>query len=224
VTADILVGVLLNAARSADHVKKFRDDSHVEVAGFQSDCFNPVEAFSEASQSFKPSLMKAVANFATPTPVQAQCWPVLLSGRDVVGIAATGSGKTIAFALPGLMYVMACKAETGNQRPAKRQRGSNGGRVRCCYPHMLVVAPTRELAIQSSRVAASAGEPADVSSVVVYGGQPKYHQTQQLLANGGADVVVATPGRLLDLMNDGVINLVRALLRQQMKATRQHLC
>ena len=174
----------------------------MEVTGDDCEKFKPLEAFLEASKTMDSDIMSAVSKFRTPTPVQAQSWPVLLSGRDVVGIAATGSGKTIAFVLPGLMYVRAANQQT--KKKAKK--------VKCARPRMLVVAPTRELAIQSSVVAASAGKGAGMHAVVVYGGQPKWQQIPTLLANGGADILVATPGRLLDLMNDGVVDLVSCVV------------
>ena len=135
--------------------------------------------------------------------MQAQCWPVLLAGRDVVGIAATGSGKTIAFTLPGLMHVRDAESD----RRAAGQGSSSRGAIR---PLMLVVAPTRELAVQSAKVAAETGKCASLRSVVLYGGMPKYVQNKQLRANGGAHIVVATPGRLLDMIEDNSLTLVRS--------------
>ena len=137
--------------------------------------------------------MACCSAFKAPSAIQAQCWPVLLSGRDVIGIAATGSGKTFAFALPAIVHIRA-------QAPLGRKLEDRG-------PVMLVLAPTRELAMQTDTVCRQAGEATRVRSVCVYGGVSKESQRSQLVA--GAHVVVATPGRLLDLMNEGALSLAR---------------
>ncbi|KAG5179570.1 DEAD box RNA helicase [Tribonema minus] len=128
--------------------------------------------------------------FERPTPIQSYCWPVLGAGRDIVGIAETGSGKTLAFGLPGLTRVLAQKGGSG---------GGGGAR-----PEMLVLAPTRELAIQSAEVIAAAGAAAGVACACVYGGVPKGEQKRALRS---ARAVVATPGRLKDLMSEGAVDL-----------------
>jgi ATP-dependent RNA helicase DBP3 len=132
--------------------------------------------------------------FTRPTPIQSYCWPVLNAGRDIVGIAETGSGKTLAFSLPGLTRILA----------AAPRSASNAG------PFMLVLAPTRELALQSAEVIAAAGKACGVESVCVYGGVPKFEQKKALNnRGGGAHVVVATPGRLKDLCGEGACDLSR---------------
>ena len=120
--------------------------------------------------------------FARPTPVQAQALPVLLSGLDVVGVAETGGGKTVAFLLPLLVHC-AGNAPEGNHK-------SDG-------PVGLVLAPTRELALQIHQVAAALGKAVGLRVASVFGGVEKTEQFRQLKA--GAAVAVATPGRLLDL-------------------------
>ena len=77
-------------------------------------------------------MLSVCANFEAPTPIQAQCWPILSSGRDIIGIAETGSGKTLAFTLPALVHILDKKKNKGQQK-------KGGG------PTMLVIAPTREL-------------------------------------------------------------------------------
>lgn len=148
----------------------------------------PVVKFKRAGMP--RALVKAVCGeFASPSPIQAQCWPILLSGRDVVGIAATGSGKTIAFGLPGLVHV----AARGEAIPRK--------------PFMLVLAPTRELAMQTQEVCEAAGKHCNppVQSVCVFGGVSKDPQKKALLR--GVQVVIATPGRLIDLMGENCVDL-----------------
>ena len=125
-----------------------------------------------------------VNGFAKPSPIQAQAWPILTQShttraRDVVGIAETGSGKTLAFALPALSAM-----------------SSSSNNVRS--PRMLVLSPTRELAMQSDQVLQEFGQVVGLRSLVVYGGVPKYTQTTAL--KKGVDCVVATPGRLKDLI------------------------
>jgi ATP-dependent RNA helicase RhlE len=125
--------------------------------------------------------------FTEPTPIQEQAIPVVLNDRDVMGIAQTGTGKTAAFALPILHRLIT--------KPQPR-------RVR-----VLILAPTRELAEQIHDVVAELGKQTQVRSVTVYGGVSKGPQITAL--RQGAEVVVACPGRLLDLMGDGVVDLSR---------------
>lgn len=117
----------------------------------------------------------ADAGFVTPTPIQERCIPPALEGRDIVGVAQTGTGKTLAFLVPIL------------------ERLEPRGRVQA-----LVVCPTRELARQVGEVAHRLGEPLGVRTVVVYGGTALGEQQQQL--HEGPDVVVGTPGRLIDFL------------------------
>nr|WP_245620193.1 DEAD/DEAH box helicase [Phenylobacterium immobile] len=135
-------------------------------------------------------LLKALADegYTTPTPIQAQAIPGVMSGRDLLGIAQTGTGKTAAFALPILHRL----AE--NRVPAPRR----GCRV-------LVLSPTRELATQIGESFKSYGKQIGVSVAVVFGGV-KYGGQMRALA-GGVDVLVATPGRLLDHLGEKSITL-----------------
>ena len=127
-------------------------------------------------------------NYITPTPIQARAIPELLEGRDVLGIAQTGTGKTAAFALPIL------------------QRLSRGqGRRQPRSPRALILAPTRELAIQIGDEFRAYGKYLHLRYSVIFGG---VSQVPQVKARGrGVDIVVATPGRLLDLMNQRQISL-----------------
>ena len=127
--------------------------------------------------------------FEKPSPIQAQCWPCLAckERRDVIGIAKTGSGKTLAFTLPGIKDILA--------RPKEK------------WPavQMLVVAPTRELARQSQDVIEEVGGKLGIKTICLYGGVSKYDQKKIL--RQGVHIVVATPGRLLDLMQEGECDL-----------------
>uniref|UniRef100_A0A7S0R4E0 RNA helicase n=1 Tax=Chlamydomonas leiostraca TaxID=1034604 RepID=A0A7S0R4E0_9CHLO len=134
------------------------------------------------------NVLHSTREFQAPSPIQSQCWPIILSGHDLIGIAATGSGKTLGFGLPMLAHITA-------QREAGVVGKGKG-------PYALVMAPTRELALQINQVLHDAGAKCGVRSVCVYGGVPKKEQVDAL--RRGVEIVVGTPGRLEDLMNDGV--------------------
>ena len=137
-----------------------------------------------------PPLQRAVAEekYVTPTPIQAKTIPAALEGRDILGCAQTGTGKTAAFALPILDFL------GGEKRKAEPNQ-----------PQALVLAPTRELAIQIGESFQTYGKHLKLRHVLVYGGVKQGNQVRAL--NRGAHVLVATPGRLLDLMNQGHIDL-----------------
>ena len=137
-----------------------------------------------------PELKRAVAEegYDTPTPIQTQAIPHLLARRDLIGCAQTGTGKTAAFILPILQYL------------ALNKRQSAHGRAR-----VLILAPTRELAAQIHESAATYGRHLRFSHAVIFGGVSQLHQVQAL--NRGLDILVATPGRLLDLMQQGHASL-----------------
>jgi ATP-dependent RNA helicase RhlE len=124
------------------------------------------------------------AGFTVPTPIQEQAIPVAMAGRDVMGLAQTGTGKTAAFALPILQRLMHSKL----------------GKVRA-----LVIAPTRELAEQIHQTFVTLGQKTKVRSVAIYGGVSKYRQAMAL--RRGVEIVVACPGRLLDHVGDNAIDL-----------------
>lgn len=137
------------------------------------------------------------AKYTKPTPIQSMCWPTLLSGHNMVGIAQTGSGKTFGFVLPLLIHI---SRNTRYARSINENRGSPG-------PFALVLAPTRELAIQIQQVAEEFGRLMDIRNVVIYGGASKLPQINQI--KRGADIYIATPGRLLDFLKEEVITLGR---------------
>ncbi len=135
-------------------------------------------------------ILRAVRDqgYDTPTPIQSQAIPHLLDGRDLLGIAQTGTGKTAAFALPILDLL------AGERRPTQSRR-----------PSVLVLTPTRELASQISESFAVYGKHVGVSQTVVFGGVGQGPQVQVL--KRGVDVLVATPGRLIDLISQRHVNL-----------------
>jgi ATP-dependent RNA helicase RhlE len=146
------------------------------------------------------SVLRAVreAGYETATPIQSQAIPQLLAGHDLMGCAQTGTGKTAAFALPTLHMLFQAQAEHG-QSPA----GTNKKKKRPI--RALVVAPTRELAVQIGVSFAKYGKYANLRCTVVFGGVGQQPQVRAL--QSGVDILVATPGRLLDLMNQGHIDL-----------------
>lgn len=137
-------------------------------------------------------LVRAIAQegYSTPTPIQQQAIPAVLSGRDVVGIAQTGTGKTAAFALPLLHQI----------HLSSDRRSAGIRRIQ-----VLVLASTRELAIQIHESFMNYGAFASVRVATMYGGVGQQPQVRALKA--GVDIVVATPGRLLDLMQQGYVSL-----------------
>jgi ATP-dependent RNA helicase RhlE len=129
-------------------------------------------------------------NYTIPTPIQAQAIPHLLTGRDLLGVAQTGTGKTAAFALPMLQRLA---AEAGKKPAGPRATRS------------LILTPTRELAIQIADSFRAYGKHLGLRGTVVYGGVGQKPQVDSLAR--GVDILVATPGRLLDLMNQGFLRL-----------------
>lgn len=134
------------------------------------------------------ALLKALDSqgYTTPTPIQKQAIPVVLSGKDLLGVAQTGTGKTAAFGLPILQLL--------------NEKRFSGKGIKA-----LILTPTRELAIQIDESLAAYGKHTRLSHSVIFGGVSQHTQVQKL--KRGVDILVATPGRLLDLMNQGFINL-----------------
>ena len=135
-------------------------------------------------------ILRAITDegYSTPTPIQEKAIPPLLEGRDLLGVAQTGTGKTAAFSLPLLHYL-----------------AENPGKARRCQPRALVLAPTRELAGQIGDSVKSYGRHLNLRSTVVFGGVSIRPQIQTLTR--GVHVLVATPERLLDLVNQGFCDL-----------------
>jgi ATP-dependent RNA helicase RhlE len=135
-------------------------------------------------------ILKALASsgYETPTPIQTQAIPALMQGKDLLGIAQTGTGKTAAFALP-ILHRLAGENRRANRRTARA----------------LILSPTRELASQIAQSFRTYGRHLDLSVAVVFGGVRPGPQIKQL--NAGVDILVATPGRLLDHMGTGQIRL-----------------
>ena len=138
-----------------------------------------------------PEILRALKNenYKIPTPIQEEAIPVVLSGRDLLGCAQTGTGKTAAFAIPTLQML------SGEETPRWEKRTIKA----------LVVTPTRELAIQIYDSFNTYGQFTSLKTCVVYGGVSQKPQEENL--KRGVDILVATPGRLLDLMDQKIVNI-----------------
>jgi len=145
-------------------------------------------SFSELGLSAALTKSLEKAGFTVPTPIQAKAIPPQLTGRDILGIAQTGSGKTAAFLLPILAGIAQLEG-----RPAPRTTRA------------LILAPTRELAVQIEEVARALAGGMRLSTVLVLGGMSRHAQVQKL--QSGVDFVIATPGRLKDLLDDKKLKL-----------------
>lgn len=144
-----------------------------------------------ASLHLMPQLLQAVtkSGYASPTPIQAATIPLVLAGKDVLGCAQTGTGKTAAFALPILQNLSRRPVRPGAPRPIRA----------------LILTPTRELAQQIQDNFVAYGKQLALFSCVLFGGVNQNAQVEAL--HRGADIVVACPGRLMDLMNQGYVRL-----------------
>ncbi|ESN99524.1 hypothetical protein HELRODRAFT_113643 [Helobdella robusta] len=174
--------------RSMGEVEEYYAEHQVRVRG--RDCPKPVLKFEEANfPDYSMDVFKQ-QGWEKPTVIQAQGWPVALSGRDLVGIAQTGSGKTLSYILPAFVHI-------SRQPPLMFSDG--------CI--CLVLVPTRELAQQVAQTASLFSERANIRYACIYGGSPKQPQLKEL--ERGAELVIATPGRLNDFLDTFKTNLMR---------------
>ena len=139
----------------------------------------------------RPEILRAVAEkkYTTPTPIQEKAIPIVLEGKDLIGCAQTGTGKTAAFALPILHRLQGTPWRGTGRRPIR----------------VLVLTPTRELASQIAESFGTYGKHTALKHAIVFGGVNQGPQSQAL--RRGIDILVATPGRLLDLMSQGLVQL-----------------
>lgn len=174
--------------RTDAEVDAFRNEHQMTVYG--KDIPKPVLTFDEAG--FPGYVLKGIKEqgFDAPTAIQSQGWPMALSGRDVIGIAATGSGKTLSYCLPAIVHI--------NAQPLLA-RGDG--------PIALVLAPTRELAVQIQQECSKFGRTSSIRNTCVYGGVPRGQQIRDLAR--GVEICIATPGRLIDMLESGKTNLKR---------------
>eukprot|EP01116_Phalansterium_solitarium_P005197 TRINITY_DN1660_c0_g1_i3.p1 TRINITY_DN1660_c0_g1~~TRINITY_DN1660_c0_g1_i3.p1 ORF type:complete len:644 (-),score=299.01 TRINITY_DN1660_c0_g1_i3:2360-4186(-) len=180
------------AALSDQQVSELRESLAITLD--EPDAPRPVSALEHCG--FPESIVSGLAGqgITKPSAIQAQAWPVALQGRDLVGLAETGSGKTLGFLMPAIVHVL-------GQQPAQ-PAGKKAG------PVVLVLAPTRELAIQIEAVCQkTVSSDPRLRSVCVYGGVPKEPQIKAF--SQGVAICIATPGRLIDLLESGCTTLKR---------------
>ncbi|KAK7259208.1 hypothetical protein RIF29_24808 [Crotalaria pallida] len=174
---------------SEQDVNEYRKSLAIRVSGF--DVPKPIKTFEDCG--FSTQIMGAIKKqgYEKPTSIQCQAFPIVLSGRDIIGIAKTGSGKTAAFVLPMIVHIM-------DQPELQKEEGPIG----------VICAPTRELAHQIFLEAKKFAKPYGIRVSAVYGGMSKLDQFKELKA--GCEIVVATPGRLIDMLKMKALTMTRA--------------
>ncbi|HJW22560.1 MAG TPA: DEAD/DEAH box helicase, partial [Candidatus Limnocylindrales bacterium] len=155
------------------------------------------------SLGLRPELLRAVAaeGYTEPTPVQAEAIPAVLDRRDVLAGAQTGTGKTAAFVLP-ILQLLNTSRPPARHPIGPRPKGATGLPIRC-----LILTPTRELALQAEEFIKTYGKTQPIRATTIYGGVG--YDAQIKAIQGGPEIVVATPGRLLDIAGQGKIDLRR---------------
>jgi ATP-dependent RNA helicase DDX5/DBP2 len=184
------------STQADDSSSSFRNTHQIRLWGSPGSRIDypPIEDFT--SSPFSKILLNVLTSegFLLPTPTQAQSWPIALEKRDMISVARTGSGKTCAFLLPAFQQLLEAKAVSMDSEELITYRKHQQP------PRVLVLAPTRELAIQIESEAQKFSEACELATTCLYGGVPKKNQVLRLQA--GVDVVIATPGRCIDL-SDG---------------------
>ncbi|KAI4834982.1 DNA helicase 60 [Plasmodium brasilianum] len=196
---------------------------------------NFITTFSDLN--FHPSILNHLnSKYKEPTAIQKITWPIALSGKDLIGVAETGSGKTLAFVLPCLMHILKQKhkqkekqievnekgaeiegQENGqvaqlnmnNSTEEDYQNDSNEEQYEQRNIYGLILLPTRELCMQVLEEIKVFEKSLNIKSTAVYGGVPKYFQINNI--KKGVDIMVATPGRLLDYLENGIVNLLSCI-------------
>ena len=179
------LSILKKDLESPPDVLKWRQEREITVAGGCDTCY---PKFEDAPLPAQLHISLKGAGFPTPSPIQGQAWPPALEGRDVIGVAKTGSGKTLGFLVPAFKRLCG----SGFPRPCQS-----------CAPKVLVLAPTRELATQIEVEARKFGAALGIKSVCCYGGAPKGPQLSAL--RQGAHICIATPGRLNDFLEGNMM-------------------
>jgi len=171
-------------APASDAVARYWKDHDLKVYGG-----SPPPFLSFAEANLPAPIMEAItrAGFTAPSVIQAQTWPAAMAKRDVIGVAKTGSGKTLGFLVPGFLHIQATRPNP--------QLG----------PTLLCLAPTRELAMQIEVECQKFGNPIGIQSVCCYGGAPKGSQLMKM--RQGCQIIIGTPGRINDFLEGGQIRL-----------------
>ncbi|XP_013418694.1 probable ATP-dependent RNA helicase DDX43 [Lingula anatina] len=163
-------------------VENYNENADVKIP-------NPIRTFEEAFSHY-PEILDEIekAGFVKPSPIQCQAWPIALQGIDLIGIAQTGTGKTLAFLLPALIHI------DGQSTPRVERGGAN----------VLVLSPTRELALQIESEVKKYNY-RGIKCCCVYGGGNRRDQIE--IVSSGVEIIIATPGRLNDLIMNGIIDV-----------------
>ncbi|KAJ1426884.1 P-loop containing nucleoside triphosphate hydrolase protein [Ochromonadaceae sp. CCMP2298] len=192
-----------SSVKHVDPVQAYVKEHQITLKGATVQEFQPMLSFDESSP-FAPKLKSVLQRegFTAPSPIQAVSWPIAISGKDIISVARTGSGKTLGFLLPAFQRIVS--ANSSQKAPSKTNFAT--GRSRSSYraPTVLVLAPTRELTEQIATEAQKYAV-AGVDIATAYGGTAKGPQIFKL--RKGVDVVVATPGRCNDLAEMGALDL-----------------
>ncbi|GAB1226828.1 hypothetical protein ENUP19_0305G0077 [Entamoeba nuttalli] len=178
----------ITANRDVEEVSRYLQENEIQVNGCES--IKALLTFEECN--FPQSILNVIKeqNYIKPTPIQAIGWPIVLQGKDVVGIAETGSGKTISFLIPAIIHIL--------DTPLAQYREG---------PRVLILAPTRELVCQIADEAIKFTKGTSIKTVRCFGGVPQSSQMKDF--QSGCDICVATPGRLIDFIKRGVTSLSR---------------
>ncbi|CAJ1347174.1 unnamed protein product [Effrenium voratum] len=181
---------VLNEASAT--AKEYRSEHEIQVRGA---CPAPVASFQQARSLFGQELVEALREqgYSSPTPVQAQAWPIAVRGHDLIGVAKTGSGKTCAYLIPALALI----AKRGPPRESLRHDSGRDDRPPA-QPSCLIMAPTRELVQQIGQEAKKFAPAVGARAQGIFGGVAKGPQVKALKC--GVDLLSATPGRLKDFM------------------------
>ncbi|CCC12821.1 hypothetical protein SMACR_09016 [Sordaria macrospora] len=182
------------SALPESEIETFLKEKEIVIKDPSSSNLRPIMNFKQLPHSNLLS-KNPFAAYTTPTPIQAASWPFSLSGRDVIGIAETGSGKTMAFSLPCVESL------------ASRPKPKFNSRDRTAHPRAVIVSPTRELAMQTHAALSGLASLVGLSAVCIFGGSDKNEQRNLLYKNNGVDIITATPGRLKDFLSEGSISL-----------------
>jgi ATP-dependent RNA helicase DDX5/DBP2 len=194
---------------------EFRKQNNMTIVGNEESgthrpypCPAPVLTFKKA-----PCINDTLLNifkesgFTKPSPIQSQAWPICMEGRDIISVARTGSGKTLGFLMPTFAQIKRVQklpvVLSQDEKYGNNGASNNNG---ACKPLAVVLAPTRELAMQIDVEAANYGRALGIRSVCIYGGQSKWFQISQMQRKK-PQIIIATPGRLNDLCNLKKINL-----------------
>lgn len=185
-----------SSGQSTAEWRKTHDITIKHHSGNANDSVNTEPYFKFTDAPFCHPIQRALtaAGFEKPTPIQSQAWPIAIQNRDMISVAKTGSGKTCGFLLPSIHQ------HTEGMKGDKRNAHSSFH-----APFLLILAPTRELACQISEESNKFARHLRLRSVCLYGGAPKYPQISTL--SRGVDIVIATPGRLNDLIEMNKVNL-----------------